>query len=1039
MLYSPMVQQLDQNPMTILRRKALIIAIVLIGAVSGYAQKSAVERSRIRLYELGVDLYAKAHYAAAQKHFERYLADKEEKSPYHIANAEFYRAMCAINLNNGDAEYLIGEFINHFPESPNIDRALFAMGKVQYQHKKYTQTIYWLKQVTHSGVNQADRYELMFMLGYSYFRCNDLDQAKKWLYRVKDNANKFSGPATYYYAHIAYIQKNYATALKGFNKLKTDKTFAPIVPYYIAQILYLQGSYAEVIQIAPPLIREGRTKRVPELARITGDAYFRLHKFDSSLTYLNRYLESKPTLSRADLYTIGMANYKTGHYAEAARYLERVPTADDSLGQNANYHLADCYLKLDKKKQARQAFGLAAKADFDPIIKEDALFNFAKLTYEQLYAPFNEAINAFKKYIKLYPNSSRTDEAYHYLTLAYLSTKNYRNAIESLEKIKDKDATIKTALQKAAFFRGLELFQNIRYKEAVGMFEKSLRYAEYNPRLAALASYWKAESHYRTSEFNKAFGSYKEFILSPGAYGLDLYTTAHYNLGYAAFKLNRYDEAIVWFRKFINLSTDKSSRFIGDAYNRIGDSFFIQRRYWAAIDYYQKAFETGTIDADYALFQKGFSLGLVNRPKKKITALELFREHFPDSPYMDDALYEIAQCYIALNRPEKARHFFRLVETNYPGSSYYIKVLVQMGLLYYNAEKEDSALIYYKRAVESFPNSPEAKNALLGIRNIYLDRGDADTYFSYASKLGSMASISASERDSLSYMAAEKIFVSGNYTKALEVLNGYLNNFPNGNFKINANFYLGECFSKLNNPDSALAHYKQVADASRNTFTEQSLLKLARIYFGRKDYEQSYKAYTKLEELAEYRSLLLEARMGRLRSAYALELYSDIPSITASILATDKLPRELEFETRYKLTKALIALNRTDEALIELARLSTNVKTTEGAEAKYLMAKIYFEQNQLKRAESEVFSFAEKNTPHQYWLAKSFILLGKVYAKQNDFFQAKATLQSVIDGYTDTSDGIVEEAMTLMQELVIREKKSQSEEGDTAADKRWSF
>ena len=514
---------------------------------------------------------------------------------------------------------------------------------------------------------------------------------------------------------------------------------------------------------SPSLVRNNKNKRAPEVAKIVGDAFFKLKQYDSSLIYLKIYEEkNKQQLSREDIYLLGFAYYKNSKYSEAAKYLERIATIDDSLSQNANYHLADCYLKLDDKNKARQAFGLASKLDFDRIIKEDALFNFAKLTYEQLYAPFNEAIDAFKAYIKEFPSSPRIDEAYNYLTLAYLSSRNYKEAVESLEKISKKDATINTALQRAAYFRGLELFQNLNYTDAIQMFTKSLEYAGYNQQIAAQALFWRAESHYRLSNFENAANDLERFIVTPGAFGLEEYLIAHYNLGYAYFKMKQYDTAITWFRKYNSLQNDSRINTVADAYNRIGDCFFIQRRYWAAIDYYEKAANLDVLDADYALFQRGFSLGLVSRPEKKIETLKELLSKYPASSYTDDAIFEIAEAYNILENTSQAIDFYNRVESEFPNSSYYPKALVQIGLLYYNSSDLENSLAYYKRVVETFPNSAEAKNALIGIRNIYIDKGDAETYFSYASKLGSIANISATEKDSLSYMAAEKVYLTGN-------------------------------------------------------------------------------------------------------------------------------------------------------------------------------------------------------------------------------------------------------------------------------------
>ena len=52
------------------------------------------------------------------------------------------------------------------------------------------------------------------------------------------------------------------------------------------------------------------------------------------------------------------------------------------MAQNAYYHSADSYLQTDQKTAALNAFKRAAEMKFDPIIAEDALLNYARLSYE---------------------------------------------------------------------------------------------------------------------------------------------------------------------------------------------------------------------------------------------------------------------------------------------------------------------------------------------------------------------------------------------------------------------------------------------------------------------------------------------------------------------------------------------------------------------------------------------------------------------------------------------------------------------------------
>jgi len=63
----------------------------------------------------------------------------------------------------------------------------------------------------------------------------------------------------------------------------------------------------------------------------------------------------------------------------------------------------------------------------------------------------------------------------------------------------------------------------------------------------------------------------------------------------------------------------------------------------------------------------------------------------------------------------------------------------------------------------------------------------------------------------------------------------------------------------------------------------------------------------------------------------------------------------------------------------------------------------------------------DMNTPHAYWMAKSFLLLGDVLVEKGDYFQARYTLQSLLDGYGRNDDGILEEAAEKLDKIINRD------------------
>ena len=1013
-----------------MRKKTLsIFILILLFSIEfkAFSQKTIVLTDADEIYKNGIELFEKEKFGAAQEQFISAINLYGKNDIEFKANAEYYSALCAIELFNDDAEYLMSKFIAEHPENSKVNSAFFHLGKFQYRQKKFSKAKYWFGKVNKHKLNSDEFAEFHFKSGYSFFMTNDFEKASAAFFEIKDVNTKYTAPANYYYSHIAYQDKNYETALKGFLRLTDNETFAPVVPYYIAQIYYLQGKFDEVISYTPPLLESASAKRAPELAKILGDSYYKKQNYAEAIKYLEIHSKGAPKVDRKDFYQLGYSYYKTNQYDSAVVNFEKAVDANDQLAQNAYFHLADCYTVLGEKNKARMAFEFASKLDFDAEIKEEALFNYALITYELYHSPFNEAIDAFQQFIKLYPNSNRLDDAYNFLVMAYLYTSNYNEALISLDKIKDKDQGMKEAYQKVAFYRGLELFNNLHYSDAIATFDKSLQYPAFNKSISAQCHYWKAEALYQVEEYQKAIDEYNNFLVTPGAFDLKEYNISHYNLGYAYFKLKNYPEAIQWFRKFTSIAITDSTQTIADSYNRVGDCYFISRSYWLAIDFYDKAIANGKMDKDYALFQRGFSLGLLTRPEKKLETLERLLAEHPQSAYIDDALFEMGKSYLELKNEDKAFESYLRIINEYQSSSYVKKSLVQLGLICYNKELNQDALKYYQRVVAEFPGTPDAKNALTGIKNIYVDMNNVDAYFAYVNSLGQFADISMNEQDSLSYTSAEKLYMKGDCAGANLQLVNYIQKFGEGNFILNAHFYLADCYSRTGENQKALKSYNFVIDKPKNTFTEQALISAASINFSEKNYTDAINQYVKLEDIAELNSNLIASRAGQLRCYYLLNDNKNTIVAADKVLHTEKVSDELIRESRYKKAKMLYNDKNNVLALDEFRILSHDVKSPEGAEAKYLICEIYFNDKQYAVSEHEIFDFVAQKTSQEYWLAKAFILLSDVYIQKNDKFQAKHTLQSIIDNYNPTTkDEIISIAKDKYNKIIDEEKYEQS-------------
>ncbi len=1000
------------------------ILLLSIFYFNSFSQNTTYPLSETDKYHTAIELYENGNYGSALRLFEELRNETVDQSASAVESG-FYKAMCSIHLKHNTAEKRLDNFIRQHPESPWTIKAAFEKGNFAFNAKQYPTVISAYATIKPQKLNREDRAKYYFQLGYSHFQKENYDEAATSFHEIKDRNNRFNAPAAYYWAHINYLQKNYETALIEFNTLKDNSRFASIIPFYITHIYYMQERYDEALNYAIPLYKKENEEKRDELAKIIGDCYFHQKNYPEAINYLKLYAENGKLKDPGDCYNMGYCYYQSGEFTEAIPWFEKSTIESSERAQNAYYHLADCYIKTDDKTNARMAFERASELDFDEAIKEDALFNYAKITYELSYSPFNETIKAFDKYIALYPDSKRNDAAYDYLIQVYMTTRNYKDAMASIEKIKVKSKAVKKAYQRVTYYRGIELFSNGMYTKAIDAFSTSLAQGDHDRGTTALARFWKAESHYRSNKYDQAVLGYNAFLRTPGAYNLDKYPIAQYNTAYAYFKKENYNDASVWFRKYIDRNKSNLSERTADAYNRLGDCYYIAREYPQAINYYGLSAQNGSYDADYALFQQAFCNGLQRNHQKKVELLSQLIDNYPESSMRDNAYYELGRAYEKLGDDDAAIGQYLALSSRFPESTYIPKACLQLGLIYYNNENYSKSLGYYKKIAEKYPKTKAATSALLGIKNNYIELNQIDNYVAYTRTLGGAAGISVSEQDSLMYTAAERLFMS-NDSRAKTQLGQYVKNYPNGSFALNANFYLAELYYKDGEYSNALNSYEYITRSPDNIFSEQALEKACELRFNAKDYKEALHYFARLEKISNNKWNLLKSRVGKMRCYYELGQSHEAVSAANKLLKTENVSEQMIPEARFIMAKSHLSLSEPNKALALFKEVARDTRTKEGAEAKYRVAQLLFTTGERKAAEDEIMDFIAKKTPHQYWLAKAFILLADIYHEANDLFQSIHTIQSIIDNYPEKEDGIIDDAQRRIMVLKEQQKANQA-------------
>ncbi len=1004
-------------------RFLFLISILIAFQNQSFAQETAYFDDVQKDVVLGKQLFDLGKYDAVYGQFEKVQQQVEEKSELY-SEAEYYKSVAALKAGHSSGNELVENFIASYPESPYINRAWFNLGDYQFEKRQYPVALRSFSNIDKTDLSKDEQIKLHYQTGYSYMMTENLDQAASEFYQIKDANNFYSKPASYYWAHIMYLNENYEAALQGFAKLNGDPTYSRLIPIYVSHIYYKQGRYDDVVNYTGTVINDVEEEHKAELSKILGDSYFHINRFKEAVPYLETYYNSSGPKTREDSYILGYCYYRTENFDKAAPLLEKASKGNDEMAQNAYYHLADCYIKLNDKEKAKVAFGAASELDFNEKIKEDALFSYAKLTYELSYSPFNETIKAFDKYISLYPNSERNTEAYRYLVEVFMVTRNYNDAINSIEKIQNKTSSVLRAYQRVTFYRGLELFNNLAYNQAIDYFDLSLENGSYDRSLNARALFWKAEALYRVGDYNNSISAYNQFLNTAGAYSLAEYQNAEYNLAYAYFKLEEYDSATSHFRKFVNANQGKRTAKLADALNRVGDLFYLRTDYNTAIQNYTQSYNMRLFEPDYALFQIAFCQGLERNQQSKISNLQKLLADFPESDYLDDALYELGRAHERVGKNYEALQQYQQIVSNYSQGSYYRKALLQMGLINYNNNDFSKALGQYKEVAEKFPGTEEAEAALLGIKNCYVEMNKVDEYFAYTSRLGSGASVTTSEQDELTYQAAERSYMAGN-SGATDQLKRYIQQFPNGKYALNAHFYLAESLYKEGKYSESNEHYTIVASQPDNIFSEPALSKASELTFNAQKYQEALEMFNKLETVANSKWNILKAYTGQMRCYQQLNQPQNAIASAQKVKTSDVVNDALKREANFIIGKSYYQLDNINMALPKLREVSTDTKLEQGAEAKFLVAEIYYRQKKATDAENEIMDFIDKGTPYTYWLGKAFILLADIYIEKGQEFDAKHTLKSLVENYNNDTDGIKDEAARKLASIEAGEKQEQ--------------
>lgn len=988
-----------------MRKLLLVTGLGIASSLQlSYAQKGISNELPQRLFIEGKEMFLKKNYIGAENllsEFNKVSEDANSKleADFMIAASSFFRGKT-------EASLILREYLDTHPESYHQNDVFFYLGSSYFNEKNWNKALYWFQQVDIDYLTRDNQEDFTFRAAFCNLQENKLDNAKVLFELLAKNSNKYFEPATYYQAYISFQQGNYDEALRVFEQLKSIPEYREQASFFITQGFFLKNDLTGAIASGKEYLGTyPNNENTGEINRILGNSYYRQRNISNAISSYEQYLSTTSKPFAEDMLQLGTAYTQVGDIQNAIKALQHAASKDNNIGQAAYVLLGQNYLKLNDNANALMAFDAASRVKFDPTISETAHYNYAMLSHKTSLSLFDQSITVLQRFIDEYPNSKYATDINNQLASTLLSTKNYQAALSVIDNMRSPSRQILEAKQTILFQLGAQDFIDGKYDEAKQRFNATINMGNYDLKSKNEAYFWRGEANYREGNFANAINDYKAYTSSANSSDAN-YSNALYNLGYSYFKLKQYPNALSSFRNYTSAEKNRQQQTYSDAWNRIGDINLFNRNFSDAEKAYTQASLNNPQSAEYADFQKAFVLGLQRNYNGKINALDVMMNKYPNSQYFDDALYEKSRALIMLNKEVDAIPLLNRIIKEHPNSNIGAQAGVLLGQSYYNSNNTPRAIDTYKDVVKSYKNTEEARIALQSLEGIYRDINDISSYANFANSLGNGIVITTSRQDSLSYLAAENIYMKGRNNEAANAMKKYLESYPKGQFAGDAHYYIGAIAYDKKDYDTALLAFNNTINSGNSKSLVKALTLVGEIQQEKGNYQAAYSAYSELLKTAKNSDDRTTAELGLLKVANKLNKNNEVIKAANALLADSKTSPEIINEALLYRAKAYFDTNLIDKGVEDLQKASKDTRSVFGAEAQYLLADYYFKNKNYDRAEQEVLNLMKQGTPHAYWMARSIIVLSDTYTAKGDKFQAKQYLESLKENYTGNEEEI---------------------------------
>jgi TolA-binding protein len=396
------------------------------------------------------------------------------------------------------------------------------------------------------------------------------------------------------------------------------------------------------------------------------------------------------------------------------------------------------------------------------------------------------------------------------------------------------------------------------------------------------------------------------------------------------------------------------------------------------------------------MFQKGVVLSINNRNEQAKQALQELIEKYPKSRYQDDAHYQRALIDYESGKYEAAVAGFSALIDRFPESKLVPNALQRRGTAYANLRQNEKAIADQKRVLEEYPSANVASGALYSLQEVLGTENRSSEFDVYLDKFKA-ANPESNALESVEFEAAKTMYFNQKYDQAVAKFESYLNTYPKSPFAVEARYFLADSYLRQNNMQVGLQRMKAVIDENKSEYVNRAIQRVADLEFEAKRYSEAIKYYSRLRDLATNRKEQQTALSGMMLSYYQSNDYTSTKRAANELISQGNASLNAYNSALLYRAKASYAQGNLNQTLTELRETVASATDIHGAEAQYLIAEVLHKQKKYQESIDVAFDFNTKYSNYDYWLGKTFLIIADNYTAMNELFQARATLNSIID------------------------------------------